>query len=155
MDHISRQSVWIFRTSIDILFGCAYIMLTILLRIMWIILWIINLLYLASSIYQYVNAKADTFLYWGREVQNSQINDVSIISNEKIKRGLINVLTWQSLLLCKTIIILRQYPIKSNYHPMIFLSIIEQIMSIYSTELNEEFITCIAACSDPVCRKND
>ena len=77
------------------------------------------------------------------------------LSVTKIKRGLINVLTWQSLLLCKTIIILRQYPIKSNYHPMIFLSIIEQIMSIYSTELNEEFITCIASCSDPVCRKND
>ena len=79
------------------------------------------------------------------------------LSVTKIKWALINLLlTWQSLLLYKTIIILRQYPIKSNYHPMISLSIIEQIMSIYySTELNEEIITCIAACSDPVCRKND
>lgn len=141
MDHISRQSVWIFRTSIDILFGCQ--------QSFWG--WS---LFSKQHTNMWMQKQTHSCIEGKYKIHKSIMFQLSVT---KIKWALINLLlTWQSLLLYKTIIILRQYPIKSNYHPMISLSIIEQIMSIYySTELNEEIITCIAACSDPVCRKND
>ena len=65
-------------------------------------------------------------------------------------------MTWQSLLLHKTIIILRQYPIKSNYHPMISLSIIEQINDVYLfhwTEWRDYYMNCCMQW--PCMQKND